>query len=54
MNEDEKRLLELAAQKRSRLSIAVALRRSEGAIVSRLSILRAAERKSRGTAGGGA
>jgi hypothetical protein len=42
-HEDDERLQELAAHKRSRLSIAVALRRSESAVTSRLSKLRAAK-----------
>jgi hypothetical protein len=43
--DDDKRLWELAAQKRSMLSTAVALRRSEKAVASRLSKLRAAKKK---------
>jgi hypothetical protein len=39
--EDDRRLLELRAAGRSAISISAALRRSRGAVISRLSVLRA-------------
>jgi hypothetical protein len=41
--DEDKKLLTIAAQKRAPLSIALALRRTKGAVNSRLSILRTAE-----------
>jgi hypothetical protein len=41
--DEDERLLAMTAQKRSPLSIALALRRTKAAIISRLSILRTAE-----------
>jgi hypothetical protein len=41
--DEDKRLLTMSAQKRSPLSIALALKRTKAAIVSRLSILRTTE-----------
>ena len=46
-DEDDRRLHELQAAGRSALSIGVALRRSAGAVISRLSILRQREKEAR-------